>query len=171
MHVLGSVANGQSPSHRVCVSNGFNLKIKQQGGLVFSRRVGVIRDQGPSLLSPALRSCTLKSPIPCPHSLQVPAFLQVYSRLGSSTKPSFPELSAPPSLLPSLKPDSGDAILPTQVQIQLGTCTDGAKLEGSYGAIKWNPSYPSRNVLPPPKGSCIHLHVYIIQNIYIYMHV
>lgn len=41
VHVPSSIADGKATRHHVCISNGFNLKIKQLSGLVFSVRVGV----------------------------------------------------------------------------------------------------------------------------------
>lgn len=67
-HMLGSIVDGKSTSHHVCISNGFNLKIKQQGDLVSSRREvrsgGGLRDQGPSLLTLALRLHILRGHTP-----------------------------------------------------------------------------------------------------------
>lgn len=51
VHVLGTIPDGKSASHHVCISNGFNLKIKQESGLVFIVReaggYGGVRDKAP----------------------------------------------------------------------------------------------------------------------------
>ena len=40
VHMPNSIADGKSTSHHVRISNGFNLNIKQQCGLVLSMSVG-----------------------------------------------------------------------------------------------------------------------------------
>lgn len=54
--MLASIADGESTSHHVCISNGLNLEIKQESGLVILTReagVGVGSETRPLVTDPA----------------------------------------------------------------------------------------------------------------------
>lgn len=54
--MLGSVVNVKATSLHLCISNGFNLKIKQKSGLVCSTAVEVGHRPRPLITDPSVEA-------------------------------------------------------------------------------------------------------------------